>query len=171
MRQLNLNWPDELDCDRFPEVHQIGSQICFGKNETYLNTTISEFRNRQKYDPLFAANKKNSPTNPSARNFGFVCPLEFQAPENYDYSLKVLNKVERNCGAPCRNMFFDESERNIARIWIVIWASFCCLSCIFTVLTFLIDTKRFRYPERPIIFISICYLMISLMYIYGFFSG
>ena len=33
--------------------------------------------------------------------------------------------------------------------------------------TFLIDRRRFHYPERPIIFLSFCYLVISLAYIVG----
>jgi len=38
---------------------------------------------------------------------------------------------------------------------------------LFTMLTFLIETSRFRYPERPIIFLSGCYMIISLAYLIG----
>ena len=41
----------------------------------------------------------------------------------------------------------------------------CFLSSSVTVLTFFIDTSRFAYPERPIIFLSLCLAIYSLAYI------
>lgn len=38
--------------------------------------------------------------------------------------------------------------------WIGIWSILCCVSTVFTVFTYLIDMSRFRYPERPIVFLS-----------------
>ncbi|KAF3849556.1 hypothetical protein F7725_019275 [Dissostichus mawsoni] len=47
--------------------------------------------------------------------------------------------------------------------------SIVCLSAtLFTFLTFLIDVSRFRYPERPIIFYAVCYMMVSLVFFLGF---
>jgi frizzled protein 5/8 len=34
-----------------------------------------------------------------------------------------------------------------------------------TLTTFLIDTERFKYPERPIVFLSACYFMVSVGYL------
>jgi frizzled protein 5/8 len=34
-----------------------------------------------------------------------------------------------------------------------------------TLTTFLIDTERFKYPERPIVFLSACYFMVSIGYL------
>ncbi|NXU61557.1 FZD6 protein, partial [Horornis vulcanius] len=48
---------------------------------------------------------------------------------------------------------------------------FCLCATLFTFLTFLIDVKRFRYPERPIIYYSVCYSIVSLMYFIGFLLG
>ena len=39
---------------------------------------------------------------------------------------------------------------------------------LFTFLTFLIDVIRFCYPERPIIFYAVCYMMVSLIFFIGF---
>lgn len=38
-------------------------------------------------------------------------------------------------------------------------------------LTFLTDMNRFPYPERPIFFLSICQLMVSLGFILRVFFG
>jgi len=47
----------------------------------------------------------------------------------------------------------------------------CIISTVFTVLTFLIDMQRFRYPQRPIIFISACYFVVAVAYLAGFILG
>lgn len=38
-------------------------------------------------------------------------------------------------------------------------------------LTFLIDPSRFRYPERPIVFLAICYLIVGCAYVAGLGAG
>ena len=47
----------------------------------------------------------------------------------------------------------------------MVWSSLCCLSTTVTVLTFLIDTSRFKYPERPVIFLSMCYALYSAAFV------
>ncbi len=47
----------------------------------------------------------------------------------------------------------------------ICWAVLCLISTTLTVLTFIIDTSRFKYPERPIIFLAVCYAFYSLAYI------
>ena len=38
-------------------------------------------------------------------------------------------------------------------------------------LTFLLDVRRFRYPERPVVFLSVCYFMVALAYVIGYAMG
>uniref|UniRef100_G1T7Z4 Frizzled class receptor 2 n=1 Tax=Oryctolagus cuniculus TaxID=9986 RepID=G1T7Z4_RABIT len=61
-----------------------------------------------------------------------------------------------------------QEETRFARLWILTWSVLCCASTFFTVTTYLVDMQRFRYPERPIIFLSGCYTMVSVAYIAGF---
>ena len=79
-----------------------------------------------------------------------------------------------HCGMPCEvedDMFFGKEKRQFAFWWIGLWSKACALSTLFTVLTFLVDMQRFRYPERPIIFLSACYFMVACTYIVGFWIG
>lgn len=39
------------------------------------------------------------------------------------------------------------------------------------VLTFLIDPSRFRYPERAIVFLAICYLVVGCAFVAGLGAG
>lgn len=165
IRKFDFPWPPELECSEFPEVSD--NNICVGDNNTAHESrkrTDTKFR---KVD--FKSNMERDPT----RLHEFVCPVQFKVPRHLDleYSFKVGNRVEHDCGAPCNGMFFSKDEKNFSRLWIGIWAVLCALSCLFTVLTFLIDTDRFRYPERPIIFLSVCYLMVAIAYIMGWSAG
>lgn len=49
--------------------------------------------------------------------------------------------------------------------WMAVWAVLCFLSTTLTVLTFLLDSQRFSYPERPIIFLSMCCNLYSVAYL------
>lgn len=186
MNDFGFPWPEELDCAKFPESG--GTDICVGENNTSSNSgsggsrpsTQSGHTGLGRYPGYRAGlgsrqQHDHGPTLPhfpeGARDLGFACPVQFRVPKGMDYSLKVVDKVEKDCGAPCNGMFFTEEQRRLSRIWVGVWSVLCAASCLFTVLTFMIDTDRFRYPERPIIFLSLCYLMVASAYVVGFGSG
>ncbi|CAB3231137.1 unnamed protein product [Arctia plantaginis] len=170
MNRFGFPWPENLECSKFPVATE--NVICVGDN----NIT-HESRNHSETKLPKVDFKNNNERDPSklhgAKDYGFVCPVQFKVPKNLDleYSLKVGDKIENDCGAPCSGMFFSQDEKKFARLWIGIWATLCAVSCLFTVLTFLIDTDRFRYPERPIIFLSVCYLMVAAAYVMGWSAG
>ncbi|XP_075213960.1 frizzled class receptor [Lycorma delicatula] len=187
MNKFGFPWPEDLDCAKFPEAG--GPDICVGENNTSganSGSRPSSMPNQPihtgvGYPPGYRPNLASRPSDlmPSlphippegAKDFGFICPVQFKVPKGMDYSLKVVDKIEKDCGAPCDGMFFTEEQRRFARIWVGVWSVLCAASCLFTVLTFMIDTDRFRYPERPIIFLSLCYLMVASAYVVGFGSG
>lgn len=165
LKQFSFSWPESLNCDNYPETSK-SDQLCVGVDDRAPKLSGSGAESSD-----FNGGKKSRKRLPyQGRDFGFVCPEQFKVPEILEYSFKVGDKVEKNCGAPCKMMFF-EGERNFSKIWIGTWAILCCASCLFTVCTFLLDTDRFRYPERPIIFLSICYLMVASAYVVGFAAG
>lgn len=171
MIDFGFSWPEYLECSKFPVVTD-ETVICVGYNNATHESRKATKPKLPKVDYKFDIDR--DPTKLlGAKDLGFVCPVHFKIPKNLDleYSLKVGDKIEFDCGAPCNGMFFSEDEKNFARLWIVVWAILCSLSCLFTVLTFLIDTDRFRYPERPIIFLSVCYLMVAAAYVLGWGAG
>lgn len=76
-----------------------------------------------------------------------------------------------HCAMNCEGAYFSEEARRFAVFWIGSWSILCCVSTLLTVLTFFIDMERFEYPERPIIFLSGCYLMVSIGYIIRLAAG
>ena len=152
MNSFGYPWPQNFDCSRFPVYG--GEELCVGQDDvSHSESTVAVDPPRM---PTVEFQPPSSwPNGPrtfgnglvpmqGGRLHGFVCPVQFKIPHGLGYSLKVGEKVEHNCGAPCEGMFFTEREKKFARVWIGTWASVCAASCFFTFLTFLIDTERFR---------------------------
>ncbi|CDQ68701.1 unnamed protein product [Oncorhynchus mykiss] len=143
MEMFGVTWPDEIECSRFPDCDEAYPRA------VDLQTSV---------DPTDI-----SPIS-IQRDYGFWCPRELKMEPDLGYSFLGT----RDCSAPCPNMYFQRSELTFARYFIGVVSIVCLSATLFTFLTFLIDVTRFRYPERPIIFYAICYMMVSLVFFLGF---
>ena len=189
----SLQWPSHLDCDRFPvsglclnppveervippEVYNVIPQISCSSPGS-VTATVS---------PASTVNIAPSGTVPvapvttnrvDATDGGLMRPTVTPLPITCQFPLgkshPLFNRsysfgsVE-NCGIPCQGIYFSEIERNtVAPIFILLCAVICIGFTLFTVGTFLIDRKRFHYPERPVIFLALCYLTLSVAFIVG----
>ncbi|XP_037111573.1 frizzled-2 [Syngnathus acus] len=160
MNKFGFQWPDRLRCENFPVLGD--GQICVGQNDSSTATV----------PPLPVPGTQGVSVVPGHDRV-FRCPAALVVPPYLNY----MFLEEKDCAAPCEPargggyMFFTDKEIHFSRIWILIWSVLCCASTLFTVTTYLVDMQRFRYPERPIIFLSGCYTMVSIAYIAGFFLG
>ncbi|GAB6028324.1 frizzled receptor [Chamberlinius hualienensis] len=93
-----------------------------------------------------------------------VSPL-IKLTENSPLYNRVAFGGVSNCVVPCKGLFFSRNEKVFATFWIGLWSVLCFVCTLMTITTFLIDMQRFKYPERPIIFLSGCYMMVSVGYI------
>ncbi|KAM5157869.1 frizzled-1 [Mantella aurantiaca] len=158
MNKFGFQWPESLRCEKFP-VNGAG-ELCVGQNTSDRGTPTPAL------PELWTSNPNIRPPHRDR----FACPRALKVPAYVNYHFLG----EKDCGAPCESgkvhglMYFAPEELRFARIWIGIWSALCCASTLFTVLTYLVDMKRFSYPERPIIFLSGCYTMVAIAYIAGF---
>ncbi|KAL4630443.1 frizzled-3-like [Arapaima gigas] len=143
MDMFGVSWPDEMDCNRFPDC-----------NEPYPRPVDLQ---------PSADGTEDSPLEVQ-RDYGFWCPRELKIEPELSYSFLGV----RDCSPPCPNMYFRREELRFARYFIGVVSIVCLSATLFTFLTFLIDVTRFRYPERPIIFYAVCYMMVSLVFFLGF---
>ncbi|KAK5855930.1 hypothetical protein PBY51_007561 [Eleginops maclovinus] len=161
MNKFGFQWPERLRCENFPVLGD--GQICVGQNDSSSATL----------PPPTAVSGTHDVTMDPGHDRPFRCPSVLKVPPYLNY--KFLK--ENDCAAPCDPsrsggyMFFTDKEIHFSRIWILVWSVLCCASTLFTVTTYLVDMQRFRYPERPIIFLSGCYTMVSIAYIAGYFLG
>ncbi|XP_014670138.1 PREDICTED: frizzled-2-like [Priapulus caudatus] len=184
MNKFGFQWPESLECAKFPLAG-----LCVGQNNSDTSPTDSPATRRPPYDKgrvnfpvsAFPGAGNSLPGGAGigifpngtrvgiSRTFEFQCPIQLKV-ENLEYKLIVGGgEPTPDCAAPCYDLFWDANHQRVSRLWIGVWSMICCALSLFTVLTFLIDMSRFRYPERPIIFLSGCYFVIAVAYITGFF--
>uniref|UniRef100_A0A1A8JNR5 Frizzled-3 n=3 Tax=Nothobranchius kuhntae TaxID=321403 RepID=A0A1A8JNR5_NOTKU len=142
MEMFGVVWPEEMNCDRFPDC-----------DESYPRPA----------DLLSDSDTTESPVSVH-RDYGFWCPRELKINPELGYSFLGVG----DCSPPCPNMYFSRDELLLSRYFIGVVSIVCLSATLFTFLTFLIDVSRFRYPERPIIFYAVCYMMVSLVFFLGF---
>ncbi|CDW56897.1 frizzled 5 [Trichuris trichiura] len=164
MRQYGFDWPPNLDCDRLPVFGQ-PDQLCMDANQTERvgGSTIRPTSSSRR--PPIGGDLSDAGRG-SHRGCVCQCRAPFVSLAGNDPSLNraSVGNVSQ-CTYPCRGLFMSSENHHFVTFWIGLWAVLCFLSTVVTVITFLIDMSRFYYPERPIIFLSFCYLMVSTGYL------
>ncbi|KAI7812980.1 frizzled-9 [Triplophysa rosa] len=161
MKQFSFGWPDSLDCSKLP-TNNDPNALCIEAPE---NDTQPETKKGEGMLPVLprstqpaAGTGRSSSTSRSCVN-----------PEKFQYVEKSESCAPR-C-SPTVDVYWSRQDKDFAFIWMVVWSTLCFVSTAFTVLTFLLDPQRFQYPERPIIFLSMCYNVYSVAFIIRSVSG
>ena len=71
---------------------------------------------------------------------------------------------------PCRSPYLNETQRTGLESWMFLLSMCAILSTMVVQTTFLLDTARFTYPERPIVYLSFCYLFVAIGYVLQVFT-
>jgi len=165
MNRFGFQWPENLECSRFPE-----SGLCVGENRSSSDPHTVTTR-RPSHGA--AVGYSTRPTWTAEETVSFQCPPPYLVSVSWGYQLRIGKATIDNCGMPCsgEDVMFSGRGYTYVRYVVLIAAVACLVSTLFTVLTFLIDMHRFRYPERPIIFLSACYTVVAITYIVGYAAG
>ncbi|XP_065051759.1 frizzled-8-like [Rhopilema esculentum] len=187
-----MSWPEYLDCNRFPENSRL--TVCMEKDfgnvkEKVKRPTSGDKKNRSrliiKSQPKITKAKTIDKPDRTLkktrlkdkRNFFEkgrkmnqnrfeTCGCMCQKPFVYvNRSIGDGPTDVPSCALQCKEYFFSRSQQNLTTFWITLWSFLCLISTSATCVTALIDTDRFKYPERPVIFISFCFFMVSVGYI------
>lgn len=149
MERFSFGWPDSLDCSRLPTNHDPNS-LCIEAPE---NNTEPETKKGEGMLPV-AGRPRQAGSHPAG---------SCENHEKFQYVERSKSCAPR-C-SPTVDVFWSRQDKDFAFIWMVVWSTLCFVSTAFTVLTFLLDAQRFQYPERPIIFLSMCYNVYSVAFI------
>ena len=164
MKKYGFPWPEKMECDRFKSIHEPGV-ICAGNNATDAENTTE--RPTIGPNPNTLASRKPSPGNCCSCQAPFVSTKGLNLKPPRELTLGGIQE----CAMACNRTYFSKDQENFASFWIGLWAVLCFVSTLITSSTFVIDMHRFKYPERPIIFLSGCYLMVSVGYIIRLIAG
>ncbi|XP_025836140.1 frizzled-2 [Agrilus planipennis] len=175
MQQYGFKWPDRMECDQFPVYG--GEELCMDQNKNESGSgggfPSSKSTTRPKHNKNNCKNSKNCADPPGDRSKarGRDCTCQCRHPliplgrDSPQYNRSVAVGGVADCGYPCRETFFNTDEKEFATVWITLWSGLCAASTLMTLITFLIETERFKYPERPIVFLSACYFLVSIGYL------
>jgi frizzled protein 5/8 len=183
MQQYGFKWPERMACEKLPEHGDI-ENLCMDKTDGQAPATSPPLTIQPNTRPTKKPNGKGGITCTGKNKNSKFCrdeakdctcrcrnPLVSVSRESHLYNRSINVGNVDNCGFPCFGVFFTPEEKEFATIWITLWSALCCVSTLMTVTTFLIDTDRFKYPERPIVFLSACYFMVSVGYLVRVFMG
>lgn len=154
LNEFGYKWPDTLNCTQFPV-----------ENNEY--TMCMEVPVSPSDDSGGGRKPPKTEDDGDAVETGEPGCQHKREPHKWHYV-----KQYKQCAPLCdADLLFDSTEKKFAEIWMAVWSGLCFLSSTFTVLTFLIEPGRFRYPERSIIFLSICFNILSIAYITRLIAG
>lgn len=87
---------------------------------------------------------------------GIICPLNFSA--------NPLNAAE--CLPQCqRDAFHSTQQKKLTESLILGLSAVCFVLTLFALVTFWAEPTRFGYPERPVLFLCLCYNLFSVCYL------
>ena len=159
MNNFGFIWPVNLDCAKFPV-----SGLCVGENRTEMNKDVKkEYIGEPETHDLWSKGKNL-----------LDCFPRTKVPKLYKYELLVGDQKISDCGMPCMaedDLFYGPKQRKFAWYVVGISSVVCLISTLFTLITFLVDMDRFKYPERSIILLSSCYCAVAVAYVIGFVAG
>ncbi|KAG7273540.1 hypothetical protein CRUP_009889 [Coryphaenoides rupestris] len=173
MEKFNYAWPDSLDCSKLPTRNDPNA-LCMEAPE---NDTRPETKKGEGMLPVPPRARLpggggggggggagvGAGGGSGGGGLSGAPPGSCENPEKFQYVEK-----SQSCAPRCSSavdVFWSRRDKDFAFIWMTVWSTLCFISTAFTVLTFLLDPHRFQYPERPIIFLSMCYNVYSVAFI------
>ena len=159
MGQYGFAWPEKMSCDRLPEYGD-KNRLCMQLNSSSKQTMVTS-----KY--LQSSAISQPPVLTSAKDCSCACRTPFVSLRNQSSHLhnRITTGEQKNCAVPCAHVYFSVEDQTFTEFWMCLWAVLCLVSTLLTLLTFLIDNQRFPYPERPVVYLSACYSLVSLGFV------
>lgn len=71
------------------------------------------------------------------------------------------------CSYACgTDAFFSTLQKKIVETFILVFSVLCFIFTLFSLITFWTESTRFQFPERPAIFLTLCYNLLSTSYLF-----
>ena len=172
MRTYGFAWPERMKCEDLPEYGD-KERLCMDFNTTERPTAKPSY-NVNPGGGGGGGVPTETPLRPRVTNKDCSCTCRnpmARIDENSGYYNKISTGGIQNCAMGCFGAYFSPDEKTFTSFWIGLWSILCAVSTSMTVSTFFVDMGRFKYPERPIIFLSGCYMMVSIGYIIRLIMG
>ncbi|XP_068755257.1 frizzled-4-like [Montipora capricornis] len=158
LSEFGIAWPVNLNCSKFLKENNLKAMCMSGPNITDNPTTN-----------VVSLNESTTITATPAgrRHTGSEQCRKFKNSVNYYY----VGSTE-SCAVLCNEEgIFKTSDKNAVDTWMTLWSTLCFLCTSAVLCTFFVDTKRFKYPERSIIWLALCCNLHSISFIVRLAAG
>lgn len=175
MQKYGFQWPERMACERLPRLGD-PDHLCMEETDRAKEPEPPQPPPRKPHKhckdpkncesgPAAGPGSAGEAAAPADGDCGCACrpPLLSARAANASAAMAALGVPA--CALPCRGAFFTREEKDFAAVWVALWSGLCAASTLMTLTTFLIDSQRFKYPERPIVYLSACYFMVALGYL------
>jgi len=167
MQKYGFEWPSRMSCALLPE---------YGGKELCMDAKAQDPSSRGPMNgPTPTLPPPPPAATPEARNTCpcAACGFEGTSVTHFNdlvqlrsgdplYNVSVGWGPLTDCASPCVSPFFSKPDQEFTELWLSVWSIVCCLSTALTFATFLLDPSRYHYPERSIMYLSLCYFLVSL---------
>ena len=82
-----------------------------------------------------------------------------------------MTMVTNSSGECPETAYFTDSAKDFALGWLAFWSTVCFISTTLTIATFLLDTSRFQYPWRPMVYLALSFNFHSLTHFFAMALG
>ncbi|XP_013779857.1 frizzled-4-like [Limulus polyphemus] len=166
LENFGFHWPVALNCSKFPPENNQKHMCMDGPEPKEYEKNGYSYRNSRPNERVTNIPVRTKPsTSPNMQRRG-IC--EKYKLSNFFYFINRTRRCAHKCSA---DILFSTDNKKFAENWVAVWASGCFASTLFTVLTFLADTNKSRYPERAILFLSASYNVYSIAYFIRLIAG
>ncbi|CAI5439464.1 unnamed protein product [Caenorhabditis angaria] len=141
LEEFGIGWPEPLNCAHFPDL----PDLCMKPTD---NDIIGQ--QQQSRQQSIGSQKPSG------------CPSDLIDIDPMD--------PKGQCAFGCTaNVMFNTENKQTTRSWSIWIAAANSIIALFAFLTFSIDRKRFRFPERCVFYLSVCIFLSSLPYLFPLF--
>ncbi len=176
LNSFGYQWPPFLNCSKFPERNDHKHMCMEGPEELVISPPevpgAGEHVPRQPEGSEVDAGRREEEIDRDVGGSGASqrsadkCS-KLAHPARYVY----VNRTG-TCMLRCNeSALFSSSDKQLANAWLTALSALCFALTLLTLLTYVIDTTRFRYPERPVVMMSFCYCVYSLTIIIRLIAG
>ncbi|PSN57048.1 hypothetical protein C0J52_01731 [Blattella germanica] len=155
LQGFGFTWPAALNCSKFPLLNNHEHMCMEGPGEVGVAPRTGLV--------------SSDVATPAISRISTVSRTPNVAPcSRYVRHTKYVyeNRTKR-CTPLCdADILFEDSDKYLAEVCLSVCAALCFISTLVAVLTFLVDSgggqAKFRYPERPLAFLALCYNLASV---------
>jgi len=187
--RFNFRWPAVLDCSQLPEQSD-RSNLCIdpppdvdGKHAEMehfggVGGGGGAVGTGLPYNPEWAKlldafrgdgrvnGKRATPPPPLLSSSADAAGGRRRCPERFVATTSPNDSSPPICAVRCGiDVLFRQSDKDFMATWMTVWASLCLASSLFAVVTYAVDTSRFDYPQRPVVFLAACCAFQSVAYL------